>query len=405
MLSPIEDLFNRALGLEAPWHVATVTFSEETQELHLYIDFAVGGQFACPVCDQAGLTAYDTHDKTWRHLDFFQFKAYLHAKVPRVQCPQCGVRQVNVPWARPGSGFTLLFEAYILMLAKALPVKTLAQMLHEHDTRIWRVLHHYVNEARSRENHDQVTRIGMDETARKRGHHYVTLFVDLDQSRVLFTTEGKDSSTVEAFVEDFTAHQGKPDTVRDVCCDMSPAFIAGVGKHLPKADITFDRFHVMKIMGDAVDQVRREEQKDCKELEKSRFLWLKNPERLRGDQRDRLESLSQQNLKTARAWRIRLSLRGFWDQPEDEAEDYLKRWYFWATHSRLEPIKKAAYTIKNHWDGVLRFVTSRITNGILEGINSKVQLARNRARGYRSVEYFKTMIYLVAGKLNLSVPT
>ncbi len=403
--SPLEDLFARALGLEVPWQLARVTFSEEDRELHLYLDFKRGGNFSCPDCNNSELTAYDTQDKKWRHLDFFQHQAFLHARVPRVKCPSCGVRQVAVPWARSGSGFTLLFEALILTLVQDLPVKALARLIGEHDTRIWRVLRHYIDEARSREDYQDVHRIGIDETARKRGHQYVSLFVDLDRSRVLFTTSGKDQSTVSAFANDFVAHGGDPEAVTDVCCDMSPAFIAGVENDLPEAKITFDRFHVMKIVGDAVDKVRRAEQKDIKELKGSRYLWLRNPETLKTGQQEKLASLTQYNLKTVRAWHIRLNLRDFWNLPPEEAEEHLKRWFFWATHSRLEPIIDAAYTIKRHWDGILRFARSRITNGILEGINSKVQIARNRARGYRSVDYFKTIIYLVAGKLNLSLPT
>lgn len=405
MVSPLEDLFARALGLQAPWQLSRVTFSEEDRELHLYLDFKRGGRFSCPECGREELAAYDTEQKQWRHLDFFQHQAFLHARVPRVECPEHGVRQVQVPWARPGSGFTLLFEALILTLAADLPVKALARLIGEQDTRIWRVLRHYVDEARARQDHSDVTRVGVDETARKRGHQYVSLFVDLDEKRVLFVTPGKDQATVTAFADDFVAHGGDPDAVSDVCCDMSPAFIAGVETELPKADITFDRFHVMKIIGDAVDQVRREEQKDVKDLKGSRYLWLCKPDRLNAGQKHRLAGLAQQKLKTARAWRIKQSLRDFWDQPRDVAEDYLQRWFFWATHSRLEPIIDAAYTVKRHWDGILNFVRSRITNGILEGINSKIQIARNKARGYRSVEYFETIIYLVAGKLNLSLPT
>ncbi|GBE30692.1 transposase [bacterium BMS3Bbin04] len=228
---------------------------------------------------------------------------------------------------------------------------------------------------------------------------------DSDGNEQWSQTSGKDQSTVSAFANDFVAHGGDPEAVTDVCCDMSPAFIAGVENDLPEAKITFDRFHVMKIVGDAVDKVRRAEQKDIKELKGSRYLWLRNPETLKTGQQEKLASLTQYNLKTVRAWHIRLNLRDFWNLPPEEAEEHLKRWFFWATHSRLEPIIDAAYTIKRHWDGILRFARSRITNGILEGINSKVQIARNRARGYRSVDYFKTIIYLVAGKLNLSLPT
>jgi len=405
MPSPTEELFSRALGLEEPWQVIEIEFSEADQEINIYLDFPRGSRFRCPKCGSEDVPAYDTNEKRWRHLNFFQHKAYLHCPVPRVDCPDCGIKSVELPWVRPGSGFTLLFEALIMALAREMTVKALSRLIDEHDTRIWRVIQHYVAEARKKEVYLDVAKVGIDETSRKRGHHYVTLFVDLDQSKVIFAAEGKDSGTIGHFSNDFHDHGGDPDAVREVCCDMSPAFINGVELCLPNARITFDRFHVMKIMGDAVDKVRREEQRECKELKRSRYIWLKNPENLTVRQRCQLEQLSQRNLKTARAYQIRLNLRDFWDQPLSQAGDYLKRWYFWATHSRLEPIKEAAYTIKRHWDGVINFVKSRITNGILEGINSLVQAARNKARGYRSVEYFITVIYMIAGKLKFSLPT
>ena len=404
MSSPINDLFLRALGLEEPWEVSEIEFSETDQEINIHLDFPRGSRFKCPNCGK-DVPAYDTKEKRWRHMNFFQHKAYLHCPAPRTNCHDCGIKSIKLPWARPGIGFTLLFEAFVMALAREMPVNAVARMVNEHDTRIWRVIQHYVAEARKKEDYYGIDKIGIDETSRKRGHNYVTLFVDLDRSKVLFVTEGKDSGTVGRFSNDFHDHGGDTYYVREVCCDMSPAFIDGVEQCLPNAHITFDRFHVMKIIGDAVDKVRREEQRECKELKRSRYIWLKNPENLTVKQNTQLETLSQRNLKTARAYQIRLNLRDFWDQPLATAEDYLKHWYFWATHSRLEPIKKAGYTIKRHWDGIVNFIKSRITNGILEGINGLVQAARNKARGYRSVKYFITMIYLIAGKLKFSLPT
>ena len=312
-----------------------------------------------------------------------------------------------MPWARPGSGFTLLFEAMIMILAKAMPVKTIAEFVHEHDTRLWRILHHYVGEARKVADHSQVKHVGMDETSRRRGHNYVSLFVDLDETRVLFATGGKDASTVGRFKRDLTDHGGNPGAIEEMCCDMSPAFISGVEKHFPEAHITFDKFHVLKVLNEAVDQVRREESKDRPVLKGSRYLWLKNPFNLKGSQAEQLEQLTikKLNLKTSRAYHIKLNFQEFYNQTSRTAEIFLKKWYFWATHSRLEPMKKAAYTIKNHWDGVLRWFTSRINNGILEGINSLIQAAKARARGYRTERTLITMIYLIAGKLKFDLPT
>jgi transposase len=346
-------------------------------------------------------------EKTWRHLNFFQHEAYLTAKVPRTKCDKCGTHLITVPWARSDSGFTLLFEAMIMILAKSMPVKTIANFVNEHDTRLWRVLHHYVDDAREKADHSQVKQVGMDETSRRRGHNYVSLFVDLDGPRVLFATDGKDASTVKRFKQDLVDHGGDPSAIEEMCCDMSPAFISGVEKQFPEAQLTFDKFHVMKIINDAVDQVRREEIKDRPELTGTRYIWLKNQKNLKLSQTQLLDQLTikKLNLKTSRAYHIRLNFQELFQQPADEAEAFLKRWYFWATHSRLEPIIKAAKTIKNHWDGVLRWFTSKINNGILEGINSLIQAAKARARGYRTKRNLITMIYLIAGKLDFDLPT
>ncbi len=405
MFSPTDDLFARALGLESPWTVIKTTFSESDKELHIYIDFKRGGRFTCPQCQAAEMSVHDTVEKKWRHLNFFQHKAFLHCRVPRVKCDSCGVHLVEVPWSHSGSGFTLMFEAFILALASEMPVSAISRLINEHDTKIWRIVHHYVNDARSKESYAKISRIGVDETACKRGHNYVSIFADIDKRKVLFATPGKDHTTVSAFKKDLTIHGGCSDSITDVCCDMSPAFIKGIEDNFPKASITFDRFHVMKIINKAVDEVRRIESWECKELKNSRYLWLKNPDNLNINQKERFDALSKMNLKTAKAWRIRESLRDFWNQPEEDAEKYLKKWYFWATHCRIYAIKNAAYTIKKHWEGIINYSKSKISNGILEGINSKVQAAKSKAKGYRSEKYFITIIYLIAGKLKFSLPT
>jgi transposase len=401
------DLFQMALGLQAPWQVSRVEFDASKSQLTILIDFPKGSRFSCPVCGQSDCKAYDTEKKSWRHLNFFQHETFINARVPRSDCPRCGPRQVSVPWARPGSGFTLLFEAYVILMAQQMPIYSLGQIVGEHDTRLWRLLHHYVDAARDQVDMSTTVRVGMDETSKSRGHDYVSVFVDIEERKVIFATPGKDATTVERFGEDLLAHQGDPKKVEEVCCDMSPAFISGVEQHLPNAQFTFDKFHVMKIINDAVDHVRKEERKQRVELKHSRYVWLKNPTNLKASQSELLAKLSLKglNLKTVRAYHIRLNFQELWQQPLDQAEEFLKKWYFWATHSRLQPMIDAARTIKRHWQGVLRWFTSQINNGILEGINSLVQAAKARARGYRSDRNFITMIYLLAGKLKFDLPT
>jgi transposase len=390
-------LLQLALGLTPPWSVSRADFDAKARRLDIEIDFAPGSRFACP--------AYDTERKTWRHLDFFQHQAYLTARAPRIRCDKCGVKTVNVPWSRPDSGFTLLFEAMLMAMIPAMPVAAVARMVGEHDTRLWRVVHHYIEQGRARVDAAEVTKVAIDETAARRGHDYITLFVDIDQARVLFATEGKDADTVAAFADDLAAHGGEPEAIEEVCIDMSPAFIKGVTENLPRAAITFDRFHAVKIVNDAVDQVRRAEQKRRSLLRGTRYIWLRNPANLSERQQATLDSLPTRHLKTARAYQIRLAFQDLYDQPSPEtAAGFLKKWYFWATHSRLEPVIDAAHTVKRHWDGILRWFDSKIANGLIEGINSLVQAAKSKARGYRSIRNLKAMVYLLAGKLDLNLP-
>lgn len=398
-------LLQLALGVAPPWTVTRGEFDAAAQRLDIEIDFAAGSRFTCPTCGAADCPAHDTERKTWRHLNFFQHQAYLTARVPRVRCETCGVKTVNVPWARPDSGFTLLFEAMVMTMVSAMPVKAVARMVGEHDTRLWRVVHHYVDQARARADASGVTQVAIDETAARRGHDYVTLFVDIDQARVLFATEGRDANTIAAFADDLAAHGGDPEAIGEVCIDMSPAFIKGVGESLPNAAITFDKFHAVKIVNDAVDRVRRAEQKSQDLLRGTRYIWLRNPTNLSDRQKATLEALPTRHLKTARAYQIRLAFQDLYDQPTVAAgAGFLKKWYFWATHSRLEPVIDAAHTVRRHWDGILRWFDSRIANGLIEGINSLVQAAKAKARGYRSIRNLKAMVYLLAGKLDLKLP-
>lgn len=401
------DIFQLALGLPSPWEVQTTTFDPLARRLDIMLHFARGSTFSCPDCGRAGLKAFDTTKKTWRHLNFFQHEAYLVAKVPRVKCEQCGVRLVETPWARAGSGFTLLFEAMIMTLSKAMPVATVGKFVNEHDTRLWRVIHHYVDKGRANADCSEVKQVGFDETSSKRGHNYVSLFVDLDGPKILFAAEGKDSSTVQRFKDDLIEHGGSVENIEQMCCDMSPAFIKGVAEQFPDVKLTLDKFHIMKVVNEAVDKVRREEQKEHPELVRSRYAWLKNPQNLTKKQTDKLNSLTVKklNLKTSRAYHIKLNFQEIFNQPSESAESMLKKWFFWATHSRLQPVIDAAYTIKRHWNGVLQWFKSQITNGILEGINSLIQAAKARARGYRTNRNLIAMIYLIGGKFDFGLPT
>jgi transposase len=405
-MAEIDDLFQAALGLAEPWQVVRTEFDATARRLDLRLDFLKGARFPCPEGDQPACPVHDTEPKTWRHLNFFQHQAYLHARVPRVTCSTHGTRQVALPWARPGSGFTLLFEALLVALLAQMPVKAVADLVSEHDTRLWRLLHHHVEQARAKVSMAKVSRVGVDETSARRGQDYVSLFVDLDapKPRVLFATEGRDHLTVERFAADLQAHGGDPLRVRDVSADMSQAFGQGVRASLPKAYLTYDRYHLVSHATKAVDEVRRAEAKQRPELKGTRYAWLKRPENLTERQAAALAELTPASvgLRTARAYRWRLAFDAFFDQPVELAEAYLERWYAGAIRSRLEPVKAFARMIGEHWEGVLRWHWTKINNGVLEAINSLVQASKRRARGYRNKRNLIAMIYLIAGRLDVS---
>lgn len=398
------ELFTLALGLQAPWNVTSTNFDQDAGRLDIHIDFSRGSRFVCPECAEADCPVHDAEDKQWRHMDFFQHQAYLHARVPRVRCSVHGVRQVDVPWARPGSGFTLLFEALLLQFAKAMPVAKVEEMTKENDTRIWRVLEHYVHLIRDNVDFSDVRRVGMDETSAAKGHDYISIFMDLDDPRVLFATEGKDAATVGRFAADLENHDGDPNAITEACMDMSKAFISGAEDHLPAAEITFDRFHIRKAFSEAVDEVRRAEVKENPALKRTRYLWLKSQAKLTVKQQQDFTWLTRPSMRlaTGRAYRWTEDFARFYELADrGEAEAYLDRWCYGAKRSRLQPIKNVVAMIESHRHGVLAWHNNRTTNGLLEGTNSLIQAAKARARGYRNKRYMITIVYLIAGKLPL----
>src|SRR5215831_1820379 len=244
------DLFQLALGLVPPWMVVDAKFDADQKRLDIEIDFKTGGRFACPECGKADCPVHDTVKKTWRHLNFFQHEAFLHARVARIDCPDCGVRLVNVPWARPGSGFTLLFEAFVMALVKDMPVAAAARLVGEHDTRLWRVIQHYVETAVARMDLSELRRVAIDETAAKRGQDYISLFVDMDARKVVYVAGGNDAETVARFADHVDDHNSDASRIKEACIDMSAAYMKGVTENLTEAEITFDKFHAVKLINE-----------------------------------------------------------------------------------------------------------------------------------------------------------
>ena len=318
----------------------------------------------------------------------------------------CGVKQVALPWARENSGFTLLFEAFVLSMAKAMPVKTVAAIVGEHDTRLWRVLDHYVSQAVDKQDLSEVRQIAVDETSARRGHDYVTLFADLARREVVYVAEGRDAATVADFTGFLEQHGGKKENITDVSTDMSTAFISGMKSNLPNAKITFDKFHVIKLVNAAVDEVRRQERHGNNLIKGTRYLWLKNLENLRGEEKASLASLEGANLDTMQAWQMRLNLQDVFKMTSlARAAKYLACWHTWVKISELKPMIKAANTIISKSSEILRAITNNLSNGLLEAINGNVQAAKRKAKGYRTKRNLKTIIYLIAGGLLDRVPT
>ena len=402
----LETLFAEALAIRHPWKIESLSFDSSTKRLDIHVDFARGSTFEHkdPKSDEIGqYKAYDKIEKTWRHLNFFEHECYIHAKVPRIKPKSGGITMIFPPWSGAVYGFTLLLEAMIIQMCTNMPVHQVGKILKTTDDKLWRVLDCYVKTAMNMSDFSEVKAIGVDETSLKRGHNYISLFVDLEQKKTIFVTEGKDHSTVKRFAEMLEDCGGKADNIKDVSCDMSPAFIKGVREELPEADITFDKFHVLKIINEAVDKVRREEAKENPILKGARYCLLKNEVNLTVKQQVKLADLRQLNLKSITALHIRENFQEIYKVPtKEEFEQYLEQWYSWATNSTLKPIIAAADTIKKHWQGILRWKESQINNGILEGLNSVIQAAKRKARGYK-FEHFKTMVYLLTGKLNFSL--
>ena len=407
-----EALFCQALGLAAPWEVERVALDVARSRIDLYVVWRASTA-ACPACTAAEQKLHDHRQRRWRHLDFFQFEAYVHCELPRVSCSVCGATaQLQVPWAREGSRFTLLFEALSLTLAREMPVSACARILRCSDNALWRQIDAHVEMARAKQSYADVKVIGIDETSCAKGHSYITLVHDLPKGQLIFATPGKDARTVQRFTEDFKTHQGKPEGIEVVCMDMSKAFIAGAAQYLPTAAVAFDGFHVVQLANKAVDAVRREEASyeggGEVWLKKTRWCWLKDKAKWTAKERQKMAWMPHSRLKTARAWRIKEALRDIYASRSEPARNEpahsaqaLKKWLHWAQRSQLHPIKDLAKTIKQHWAGILAaFDASYFHTGYVEAVNSLLQAAKAKARGYGTTGHFIAMAFLIAGKLS-----
>jgi transposase len=381
------DFFAKLLSLKKPWKVDRVALSSEEKQIDVWLEHRRRAEFTCPEC-RLPLPVYEhVASRRWRHLDHGDRITWLHARIPRVYCLEHGARQVIVPWALPGSRFTLPFERHAIDTLLETDVLGGARLLKLSWDEAWHLMERAVERGQKAKKRRVIPRIGVDEKAVARRHQYVTMVCDLDRSTVEYLAENREKTSLDAYYA--TLSQEQLAGIQAVAMDMWDPYIASTIAHVPngRSKIVFDRFHIMKHMNEAVDAVRKEENRllmedDFDILKGTKYLWLFAEENIPEKMVERFAFLKECNLKTARAWAIKESLRELWHyRRQGWAELFWKQWYFWATHSRLEPVKKVARMIHNHLENVLTYFGHRITNAVSEGLNSKIQTVKKTPTG------------------------
>jgi len=368
-----KEIFSIALNLQSPWYVKSVELEEGKEgkkSLHITLDFTKGSRFS--IGEETDCKVHDTVKRSWRHLNFFEHECYLHCRVPRVKTTK-GVCQVKT--------------------------------LNEYPNRVWTVFNYWVSISYSEADHSEIEQIGIDEVSSKKGHTYLTHAVDLAERRVVHATEGKDKKTIEN-IRKYLESKGCPaDQIKDVCIDLSPSFISGVTEEFEKAAITFDRFHVKQMLQRAMDEVRKAERKEHHILKGHKYLFLKNNVNLSAKQKQQRDELIELLPNIGKAYQLKVLFDDFWEfETKEEAAAFLTFWCDLVDESKIFPLIKFANSVRSHWSGILKYIDSKISNGILEGINNKIKLAIRRARGYRNSKNLINMIYFIAGKLKFDYP-
>ncbi|SDZ74027.1 Transposase [Arachidicoccus rhizosphaerae] len=397
-----------ALNLSSPWEITKMELTKpdglKRGQLDIYIDFTAGSQFVDDKGNFCGV--YDTEERKWQHLNFFEHNCFLHARVPRIKQKDGKVKTVQVPWARPGSGFTLLFEAFAMLLIEyEMPVNKVGSTLRIEPHRVWRVFNHWVEKGVEKDTLSTVKNVGIDDTSSKKGHNYITVNVDLDTRRVIHVCKDRGSDAIAELADVLKLKGGSPVAVEKVAIDMSPSYVSGVQTSLPNASITFDRFHVTAKLSEAMNEVRKLESKGNQMLKGHKYTVLKNSKNLSKTKQQELEFLLMMYPRLAEAYRLKLMFNDFWEITDtQEALTYLHFWCDMVDDTDIFPFKRFVKTVKAHWSGIINYVKSRINSGVMEGINNKIQLAKRRARGYRNIRNFKNMIYFIAGKMKFDYP-
>jgi transposase len=373
------DVFARLLGVKKPWKVSRVSLSSAEREVAVWLEHRDGVLFACPEC-RLPLPVYDhAPTRRWRHLDHGDHVTWLHCRLPRVYCLEHGVRRARVPWALPEARYTVAFERHAIDVLLETNVDGGARLLKLSWDEAWHLMERAVARGQQAKKQRVIPYLGVDEKAVARRHQYVTMVCDVDRGTVEYVAENREKASLDAYYASVSAEQLAG--IRGVAMDMWEPYIASTLAHVPgaRSKIVFDRFHIVQHMNEAVDAVRKQEnrlllQDDIDLLKGTKYLWLCAEENV-PEKMDRwFRVLRASSLKTARAWAIKEALRELWTyRRKGWAEQYWKRWYFWATHARLQPVRKVARMIHRHLDNVLTYFDHRITNAVSEGLNSKIQ--------------------------------
>jgi transposase len=400
-------LFTKILGIKAPWLIAKVDIDERGQRIDIYVDHEKNITVKCPECNRF-YSVYDhSPERIYRHLSVCQMATYIHVRLPRVNCPTHGVKQIFSEFGENGSDMTYAFERFIIDISKECSVEAIGRLFSISWDRCWNTVERAVGRGLSRKPNVIPERIGVDEKSIARGHKYETIVTNIDKGTVEFVSDDRDQKSLESYYQQFTNDQLA--TVKSVAMDMWNPYIAATKAYVPNAEqkIVFDRFHVMKYMLEAVDKTRKKEHSLLTEtgdttLKGTKYIWLWNEENVPEWRKDEYDALRSLDLKTSKACAIKDNLRHLWDYKYEKCmRDYFDRWYYWATHSKIEPVKKAAKTIKNHIDNIVTYAKHQITNALAESVNAKIEKFKRIACGFRNRKNYRTAIYFHCGGLDL----
>lgn len=408
MIEDFKNMVEKSLNLREPWYVKGAEFHADEPAIHIYIGVTKRAVIACPKCGGATKRyGYEPRERVWRHGDCMFYPTFIHCRRPKVLCPSCGVQQVNAPFERQDSRFTLMYEGYAMLIMASMPIAKAARALRCDEKTLTNILNYWVEKAVDERKLCDIKSIAIDETSFRKGHDYVTVVIDAAKRAVIDVEPGKDASTVEKFSEKLTQKGGNCAEIKSVTSDMSAAFLSAVEEKFPNAKHTIDKFHVKQLVLKSLDEVRKKEQKESSEkqaLFRGRKLFMIPEKRLTEEQRIALQSLSKQYPKTGRAYRIVSVLDDFYAcETAEDADPVFAGLYSWMRRSRLPEMKNTAATLLKHKDRIMNYFDNRLTNAICEGINSMIQSAKRAARGFHTFKGFASKIFLVAGKLNLAV--